>query len=110
LQKGLTSVPVPVIVTEDTENFKPQLEAPTKDETSSNEENIPDIGGLQIHCDEKTEDVPDMMDLEPEKSAYSSERFSDVRDIDADDDDNPLLVKEFIKDICDYMFGLEVRY
>jgi hypothetical protein len=59
--------------------------------------------------DEKTEIVPAAPDSELLKeSAYSSSRYADILDIDADDDDNPLLVKEYIQDICQYLFVLEV--
>ncbi|XP_035702311.1 G2/mitotic-specific cyclin-B2 isoform X2 [Folsomia candida] len=44
-----------------------------------------------------------------EVAVFSGQRF-DVPDIDAEDGKNPLLLREYIQDICDYLFILEKKY
>lgn len=42
-----------------------------------------------------------------EVDVFSGQRF-EILDIDVNDGNNPLLLKDYIQDICDYLFMLEV--
>lgn len=57
----------------------------------------------------KEEPADEKMEVEELAVAFSTQRLSNVEDIDSQDADNPQLVSEYVCDIYAYLRSLEVR-